>query len=50
MDNAGAAAVHEGHWFSRNPDKALGEKLFLTFIPVFFVYNAVIQQLGWLDA
>lgn len=38
------------HWFSRNPDKAFGEKLFLSFIPVFFAYNAAIQQLGWLDA
>lgn len=39
-----------GYWFSKNPDKAWGEKFFLTFIPVFFVYNAVIQQMGWLDA
>lgn len=38
-----------GYWFSKNPDKAWGEKFFLTFIPVFVVYNAVIQQLGWLD-
>jgi len=38
-----------GHWFSTNEDKAWGEKLFLTFIPVFFGYNAVIQQMGWLD-
>ena len=37
------------HWFSRNPDKAFGEKLFLGFIPVFFAYNALIQGLGWLD-
>ena len=37
-------------WFSRNPDKAFGEKLFLGFIPVFFAYNALVQQLGWLDA
>jgi len=37
-------------WFSRNPDKAWGEKLFLGFIPVFFAYNALVQQLGWLDA
>jgi cycloeucalenol cycloisomerase len=37
------------HWFSRNPDKAFGEKLFLAFIPVFFAYNAALQQLGWLD-
>ena len=37
------------HWFSRNPDKAWGEKFFLGFVPVFFAYNAVIQQMGWLD-
>jgi len=36
-------------WFSANPDKAWGEKFFLTFIPVFFGYNAVIQRMGWLD-
>jgi cycloeucalenol cycloisomerase len=37
------------YWLSRNPDKAFGEKLFLSFIPVFFAYNAAVQQLGWLD-
>jgi len=37
-------------WLSPNPDKAFGEKLFLSFVPVFFAYNAAIQQLGWLDA
>jgi cycloeucalenol cycloisomerase len=37
-------------WLSRNDDKAFAEKLFLGFIPVFFVYNAIIQNLGWLDA
>jgi cycloeucalenol cycloisomerase len=37
------------HWFSKNPDKAWGEKFFLSFVPVFFVYNAVIQGMGWLD-
>ena len=36
-------------WFSLNPDKAWGEKFFLTFVPVFFIYNAVIQQMAWLD-
>lgn len=36
-------------WFSANPDKAWGEKFFLCFVPVFFVYNAVIQSAGWLD-
>ena len=37
------------HWFSRNPDKAWGEKFFLSFVPVFFAYNALVQQMGWLD-
>lgn len=37
------------HWFSRNPDKAWGEKFFLSFVPVFFIYNGVIQASGWLD-
>ncbi len=36
-------------WFSPNEDKAWGEKFFLTFIPVFFLYNAAIQGMGWLD-
>ena len=36
-------------WFSENPDKAWAEKFFLTFIPVFFVYNGVMQGMGWLD-
>ena len=47
---ADRAAPQRGYWFSRNPDKAWGEKFFLTFIPVFFAYNAVVQRLGWLDA
>jgi len=37
-------------WLSENPDKAWAEKLYLAFIPVFLAYNAVVQQLGWLDA
>ena len=37
-------------WFSANPDKAWAEKLYLLFIPVFFAYNALIQNMGWLDA
>jgi cycloeucalenol cycloisomerase len=37
------------HWFSSNPDKAWAEKFFLTFVPVFFVYNGVVQSAGWLD-
>ena len=36
-------------WFSSNPDKAWAEKFFLTFVPVFFVYNGVVQSMGWLD-
>ena len=36
-------------WFSENPDKAWGEKFFLTFVPVFFGYNALVQSMGWLD-
>jgi cycloeucalenol cycloisomerase len=39
----------KGAWFSENPDKAWGEKFFLTFVPVFFLYNGVIQSMGWLD-
>ena len=37
-------------WFSANEDKAWAEKFFLSFIPVFFAYNALVQQMGWLDA
>jgi cycloeucalenol cycloisomerase len=37
-------------WLSANPDKAFAEKLYLLFLPVFFAYNALIQQMGWLDA
>lgn len=39
-----------GQWFSTNTDKAWAEKFFLIFIPIFFAYNAFIQQMGWLDA
>ncbi|MBB3048794.1 cycloeucalenol cycloisomerase [Litorivivens lipolytica] len=39
-----------GYWFSHNPDKAWAEKFFLAYIPVFFAYNALMQQTGWLDA
>ncbi|HEY3698476.1 MAG TPA: hypothetical protein VGK97_04035 [Spongiibacteraceae bacterium] len=38
-----------GYWFSKNPDKAWAEKFYLFFIPVFFAYNAAIQNLHWLD-
>ena len=37
------------HWFSPNPDKAWAERFFLTFVPVFFLYNGVVQSAGWLD-
>lgn len=39
----------KAHWFSENPDKAWAEKFFLPFVFVFFAYNAVIQETGWLD-
>jgi len=44
-----AGAGSQAYWFSHNPDKAWAEKFFLTFVPVFFIYNGVIQSLGWLD-
>ena len=37
-------------WLSANPDKAFAEQLYLLFLPVFIAYNAMVQQLGWLDA
>jgi len=45
----GVSARIPGYWFSRNTDKAWGEKFFLSFIPLFFAYNALIQKMGWLD-
>lgn len=42
-------AAAKRRWFSENPDKAWGEKFFLTFVPVFFAYNALVQSMGWLD-
>lgn len=44
-----AKAASTARWLSANPDKAFAEKLFLTFLPVFFLYNAVVQRMGWLD-
>lgn len=41
--------MSKGYWFSQHEDKAWAEKFYLWFIPVFFVYNAVIQGMGWLD-
>lgn len=37
-------------WLSANDDKAWAERFYLTFIPIFFAYNAIIQASGWLDA
>ena len=45
----GVAARIPGYWLSRNPDKAWAEKFYLSFIPVFLIYNGVIQRMGWLD-
>ena len=45
----GVAARIPGYWLSRNPDKAWAEKFYLGFIPVFLVYNGLIQRMGWLD-
>jgi cycloeucalenol cycloisomerase len=36
-------------WFSANDDKAWTEKLYLIFIPFWFAYNGLVQQMGWLD-
>jgi cycloeucalenol cycloisomerase len=44
------AARVEARWLSPNRDRAFAEKLYLLFLPVFLAYNALIQQLGWLDA
>jgi cycloeucalenol cycloisomerase len=38
-----------GYWFSKNPDKAWGEKFFLAFVPVFGVYNYIVLANGLLD-
>lgn len=38
-----------GYWFSRNPDKAWGEKFFLAFLPLFLIVNGTIMRMGWLD-
>lgn len=39
-----------GYWFSKNPDRAWAEKFYLYFIPIFFIYNAVMQAMGWVDS
>jgi cycloeucalenol cycloisomerase len=36
-------------WLSENNDKAWGEKLYLCYVPVFLIYNFVIQKMGWLS-
>jgi cycloeucalenol cycloisomerase len=45
----GVTARIPGYWLSRNPDKAWAEKFYLGFIPVFLIYNGIIQRMGWLD-
>lgn len=35
-------------WFSENPDKAWGEKFFLSFVPFFLIYNTIIISMNWL--
>jgi cycloeucalenol cycloisomerase len=44
-----APALSRTRWFSANPDKAWAEKFFLTYVPIFFLYNGVVQGMGWLD-
>jgi cycloeucalenol cycloisomerase len=36
-------------WFSENPDKAWGEKFFLTFVPFFLIYNTIMISMNWLN-
>jgi hypothetical protein len=36
-------------WFSSNPDKAFGEKLFLTYFFFFMSYQTLLQKMGWVD-
>jgi cycloeucalenol cycloisomerase len=43
------AASRWGYWFSRNPDKAWGEKFFLAYIPYFFGLNGAKQAMGWMN-
>ena len=43
------SSIGKGYWFSRNPSKAWGEKFFLAYVPFFFIYNAIVTQLGWLN-
>lgn len=43
------ATHRHSNWFSANPDKAWGEKLFLSFAPVFIIFNLIVQKMGWLD-
>ncbi len=43
------AASRWGYWFSRNPDKAWGEKFFLAYIPYFFGLNYAKQLMGWMN-
>jgi cycloeucalenol cycloisomerase len=49
--NEGIAVTGATHskWFSSNPDKAFGEKLFLTYFFFFMSYQTLLQKMGWVD-
>jgi cycloeucalenol cycloisomerase len=40
----------EGHWLSRNPDKAWAERFFLLYSPVWMAAVALVILTGWIDA
>ena len=40
------AAVEGGHWFSRNPSKAWGEKFFLAYTPFWIAAMGVLMATG----
>jgi cycloeucalenol cycloisomerase len=39
----------QSKWFSSNPDKAFGEKLFLSYFIFFMSYQTLLQKMGWVD-
>ena len=39
----------QSKWFSTNPDKAFGEKLFLSYFIFFMAYQTLLQKMGWVD-
>lgn len=44
-----STASKGGCWFSRNPEKAWGEKFFLCYIPYFFLVNGLKPAFGWMN-